>query len=67
MKNFLIATLTLFPLSVHASTYDDTVTFSASAVCAELTDTQNPTTSSDENWKDYLNCVQVMHYFNTKY
>ena len=67
MKKFLIATLALFPLSAYSAPYDDTVTFSASAVCAELTGTQNPTTSSDENWKNYLQCVQVMHYFNTKY
>jgi hypothetical protein len=50
-----------------AAPYDDTVTFSASAVCAELTGTQNPTTSNDDDWKNYLHCVQVMHYFNTKY
>jgi len=67
MKNFMIATLALFPLSVSAAPYDDTVTFSASAVCAELTGTQNPTSSNDEDWQDYLKCVQVMHYFNTKY
>ena len=67
MKNFMIATLALFPLSVSAAPYDDTVTFSASAVCAELTNTQNPTKSSDADWQNYLTCVQAMHYFNTKY
>ena len=40
---------------------------SASAVCAELTGTQNPTKSSDVDWQNYLTCVQAMHYFNTKY
>ena len=54
-------------VAVVATPYDDTVTFSASAVCAELTGTQNPTTSNDDDWKNYLHCVQVMHYFNTKY
>ena len=47
--------------------YDDTVTFSASAACAELTGTQDPTNSTDEQWSDYLKCIQVMNYFNTKY
>ena len=69
MKKFLIVALgaTLFPLSAYSAEYDDTVTFSASAVCAELTGTQNPTKSSDKSWGNYLKCVQVMHYFNTKY
>lgn len=67
MKRFLIATFALFPLSVSAAQYDDTVTFSASAVCAELTGTQQPSKATDKQWKNYLNCIQVLHYFNTKY
>jgi hypothetical protein len=67
MKNFLIATLALFPMSVSATPYDDTVTFSASAACAELTGTKSPTNSTDEQWSNYLKCIQVLNYFNTKY
>lgn len=67
MKRFLIATFALFPLNATAAQYDDTVTFSASAVCAELTGTQQPSKSTDKQWKNYLNCIQVLYYFNTKY
>ena len=67
MKNFLIATLALFPLSAYSAPYDDTVTFSASAACAELTGTQDPTNSTDEQWSNYLKCIQVLNYFDTKY
>jgi len=67
MKKFLIATLALFPMSVSATPYDDTVTFSASAVCSELTGVKYPSKTNNEDWKSYLQCIEVMHYFNTKY
>ena len=67
MKKFLIATLALFPMSVSATPYDDTVTFSASAVCSELTGVKYPSKTNDKDWKSYLQCIEVMHYFNTKY
>ena len=67
MKSLLFAALTFFPMSVSATPYDDTVTFSASAACAELTGTQDPTNSSDEKWSNYLKCIRVLNYFNTKY
>ena len=63
----ILTAIVMASTPVFATPYDDTVTFSASAVCAELTGTQNPTESSDEDWKSYLQCVEVMHYFNTKY
>jgi len=67
MKNFLIATLAFFPLSVSAAPYDDTVSFSASAVCAELVGVKEPSKATDTEWQGYLKCIEVMHYFNTKY
>jgi len=67
MKNFLIATFTLFPMSAFAVPYDDTVTFSASAACAELTGVKYPSEASDKDWQNYLKCIQVLHYFNNKY
>jgi hypothetical protein len=68
IKSILTAGVIAFASTpAFATAYDDTVTFSASAVCSELTGTQNPTESSDEDWKSYLQCVEVMHYFNTKY
>lgn len=67
MKNILIATLALFPLNAFAAPYDDTVTFSASAACSELTGVRYPSESTDEQWKNYLKCIQVLHYFNSKY
>lgn len=67
MKKFLIATLTFFPLNASAIPYDDTVTFSASAVCSELTGVKYPSETNDLQWSNYLKCIQVLHYFNTKY
>jgi len=67
MKKFLIATLALFPLNASATPYDDTVTFSASAVCSELTGVQYPSETNDLQWSNYLKCIQVLHYFNSKY
>ena len=67
MKRFLIATFALFPLGAYATPYDDTVTFSASAACAELTGTQDPTNSTDEQWNNYLKCIQVLNYFDARY
>lgn len=68
IKHILTATaIALSTTPALAVPYDDTVTFSASAACAELTGTQNPTTSSDKNWNNYLKCIQVLYYFNTKY
>jgi hypothetical protein len=69
MKNILIATIasTLLPLSVGATEYNDTVTFSASAVCSELTGLKYPSKASDAEWKTYLTCIETLHYFNTKY
>jgi len=68
IKPFLTAiAIAVSPASALAAQYDDTVTFSASAVCAELTGTQNPSEASDAQWSNYLKCVQVMHYFDTKY
>jgi len=61
------AVIALSSTPALAVPYDDTVTFSASAVCAELTGTQDPTNSSDEQWSNYLKCIQVLNYFNTKY
>jgi len=67
MKNILIATLVLLPLNAVAVPYDDTVTFSASSACSELTGVRYPSESTDKQWKDYLKCIQVLHYFNSKY
>lgn len=70
MKKILLVALSaaLFPLSVSAKSYDDdTVTFSASAVCSELTGVKYPSESTDKEWNSYLKCIQVLHYFNTKY
>jgi hypothetical protein len=67
MKKLLIATLALFPLSASAVPYDDTVTFSASAACAELTGVKYPSEVSKEEWDNYLKCIQVLNYFDTKY
>jgi hypothetical protein len=61
------AVIAMTSVPAIAAPYDDTVTFSASAACAELTGTQNPTKSSDESWSNYLKCIQVLNYFNTKY
>ena len=67
MKKFLIATFALFPLSASAIPYDDTVTFSASAACAELTGVKYPSEASEEEWSNYLKCLQVLNYFDVKY
>jgi len=67
MKKFLIATLALFPMSASAVPYDDTVTFSASAACSELTGVRYPSEASDQEWSNYLKCIQVLNYFDTKY
>ena len=67
MKNILIATLAFFPLSASAIPYDDTVTFSASAACSELTGLKYPSEASDKEWSNYLKCIQVLNYFDTKY
>ena len=66
-KNFLIASLIFAPLGASASPYDDTVSFSASAVCSELTGVKYPSEASDKDWSNYLKCIEVLHYFNTKY
>ena len=67
MKNILIALLALVPMSASAVPYDDTVTFSASSACSELTGVRYPTESSDKQWSDYLKCIQVLNYFDAKY
>lgn len=67
IKNLLVATLALAPLSASAVPYDDTVTFSASAACSELTGVRYPSEASDKDWSNYLKCIQVLYYFNTKY
>ncbi len=67
MKNILIATLALFPLSASAFPYDDTVTFSVSSACSELTGVRYPSESTDQEWKNYLKCVQVLNYLDVKY
>ena len=66
IKPILIA-LVMASTPVVAAPYDDTVTFSASAVCSELTGVKYPSKTNDKDWKSYLQCIQVMHYFNTKY
>ena len=50
-----------------ATPYDDTVTFSASAVCSELTGVKYPSETNDADWEKYLTCIQALHYFDTKY
>lgn len=67
MKNIFIATLALFPLNAVAAPYDDTVTFSASAACSEITGVRYPSESTDEQWKNYLKCIQVLNYLDVKY
>lgn len=67
MKKFLIASLALFPMSASAIPYDDTVTFSASAACSELTGVKYPSEASGEEWSNYLKCIQVLNYFDVKY
>ena len=66
-KLIVLATLALFPLSASAVEYDDTVTFSASAACSELTGVRYPSESTDKQWSNYIKCIQVLYYFNTKY
>ena len=66
IKPILIA-LVMASTPVVAAPYDDTVTFSASAVCSVLTGVKYPSKTNDKDWKSYLQCIQVMHYFNTKY
>ena len=67
MFRFIVATFALFPLSASAIPYDDTVTFSASAACAELTGVKYPSEASDKEWNDYLKCIQVLNYFDVRY
>lgn len=59
--------ITMATAPAFATAYDDTVTFSASAVCSELTGVKYPSKANDKEWKSYLKCIEVMHYFNTKY
>ena len=62
------AAITMASSPVMAANYDsDVVTFSSSAVCSELVGFKTPTEATDAQWKNYLKCVEVMHYFNTKY
>jgi len=61
------AAVTLMASPVFALPYDDTVTFSASAACYELVGVKYPSEATDEQWKNYLKCIQVLNYFNTKY
>jgi len=63
----ILTALVMASTPVVAAPYDDTVSFSASAVCAELVGVQEPSKASDAEWQGYLKCVEVMHYFNTKY
>jgi len=68
MKKFIIiASMFLTTPVFAATTYDDTVTFSASAVCSELTGVKYPSETNDSDWQKYLTCIEAMHYFNTKY
>jgi len=59
--------VTMASAPAFAVPYDDTVTFSASAVCSELTGVEYPSEANDKDWKSYLKCIEVMHYFGTKY
>jgi hypothetical protein len=68
IKSILTAGVIAFASTpAFATAYDDTVTFSASAVCSELTGVKYPSKTNDKDWKSYLQCIEVMHYFNTKY
>jgi len=68
MIRFIVAsTLALFPLSASALPYDDTVTFSASSACSELTGVRYPSESTGEQWNNYLKCIQVLNYLDVKY
>ena len=62
-----IAAIAFSSAPVSAKTYSDTVTFSASAVCSELTGVKYPSEAKDNDWESYLTCIQTLHYFNTKY
>jgi len=61
------AAIVMAAAPVSATPYDDTVTFSASLACSELTGVKYPSEVSDIQWNNYLKCIQVLHYFNTKY
>jgi len=63
----ILTALVMASTPVVAAPYDDTVSFSASAVCAELVGFETPSKATDVEWQGYLKCVEVMHYFNTKY
>jgi hypothetical protein len=69
IKPFLTAATIAMASSTPAFAlpYDDTVTFSASAVCAELIGIEEASKATDAEWNNYLKCIEVMHYFNTKY
>lgn len=68
IKSILTAGVIAFASApAFATAYDDTVSFSASTVCAELIGVREPSKASDAEWQSYLKCVEVMHYFNTKY
>lgn len=68
-KILLATAITVVSAPVMASNYDnDVVTFSASSVCTELVGGfETPTKATDKQWANYLKCIEVMHYFNTKY
>ena len=62
------AAVTMVSTPVFAAVpYDDTVTFSASAACSELVGVKYPSEATDQQWQDYLKCIQILNYFNTKY
>ena len=68
IKSILTAGVIAFASApAFATAYDDTVTFSSSAVCSELTGVKYPSKANDKDWKSYLRCIEVMHYFDTKY
>ena len=63
----VLTALVMASTPVTATPYNDIVSFSASAVCAELVGVKEASKASDSEWQGYLKCVEVMHYFNTKY
>lgn len=67
IRLILASAFAMFPMSASAIPYDDTVTFSASAACSELTGVRYPSEASDKEWSNYLKCIQVLNYFDTKY
>ena len=67
IKSILIATaITTAPTTTFGSS-DDIVSFSSSAVCAELVGVRYPSDVKDSDWQSYLTCIRTMHYFDTKY